>query len=287
MNESMSQGRIDPDADPRGAPPPAHAIPAYLRYLTMVVCIPLMAVVTAGFGCVSLICGLWDRSGRQQHLVARAWAATMLRCAFSPVRIVGAEKLGNYPVAVYASNHLSYMDTPALFAKLPFQFRILAKQGLWKVPFVGWYLKRSGQVPIDSGSSRSAVAGLLRGVAALKAGMPLVLFPEGSRSPDGHMQAAHSGCAFMALRAGVPLVPLALIGTYELLPIHVYSLRPRPLMIIVGDPIPTDGLTTRDADALTVRLYDEISKMYYQYSDLAPADDSRAAAESNSATHGA
>jgi 1-acyl-sn-glycerol-3-phosphate acyltransferase len=102
------------------------------------------------------------------------------------------------------------------------------------------------------------------------------------------MQAAHSGCAFMALRAGVPLVPLALIGTYELLPIHMYSLRPRPLLIIVGDPIPTDGLTTRDADALTVRLYDEISKMYYHYSDLAPAADSRAAAESrSSATPGA
>jgi 1-acyl-sn-glycerol-3-phosphate acyltransferase len=278
---------IETDAESSGAPPPVHRVPAHLRYLTKFVCMPLMAVATACFGSVSLLCGLWDRSGRQQHLVARAWAGVMLRCALSPVRIMGAEKLRNYPVAVYASNHLSYMDTPALFAKLPFQFRILAKQGLWKVPFVGWYLRRSGQVPVDSGSSRSAVAGLLRGVAALKAGMPLVLFPEGSRSPDGHMQAAHSGCAFMALRAGVPLVPLALIGTYELLPIHVYSLRPRPLMIIVGDPIPTDGLTTRDADALTVRLYDEISKMYYQYSDLAPAADSRAAAESRSATPGA
>jgi len=68
--------------------------------------------------------------------------------------------------------------------------------------------------------------------------MPLVLFPEGARSPDGRLQAAHSGCAFMAIRAGVPLVPLALVGTYELLPIHVYTLRPRPLRIIVGDPIP-------------------------------------------------
>jgi 1-acyl-sn-glycerol-3-phosphate acyltransferase len=114
------------------------------------------------------------------------------------------------------------------------------------------------------------VAGLLRGVAALKAGMPLVLFPEGSRSPDGHPQAWASGCAFMAIRAGVPLVPLAMIGTYELLPIHVYSLRPRPLKVIVGDPIPTEGLTTRDADALTERLAGEIAKMYYQYSEFAP-----------------
>jgi 1-acyl-sn-glycerol-3-phosphate acyltransferase len=74
----------------------------------------------------------------------------------------------------------------------------------------------------------------------------------------------------MALRAGVPLVPLALVGTYELLPIHVYSLRPRPLMIIVGDPISTEGLKTKDADALTERLYAEIAKMYYQYAESAP-----------------
>ncbi len=247
-----------------------HEIPAHLRYLTKLVFIPLMALATAGFGCVSLVCGVWDRSGRQQHFVARVWAKTMLRIALSPVRTVGGEKLRGSPVAVYASNHLSYMDTPVLFAKLPFQFRILARQSLWSIPFVGWYLRRSGQVPIDSESPRSAVAGLLRGVAALKAGMPLVLFPEGARSQDGQLRTMAPGCAFMALRAGVPLVPVALVGTYELLPMHVYSLRPRPLTIVVGDPISTDGLTTKDADALTERLYAEIAKMYYQYSEIAP-----------------
>jgi 1-acyl-sn-glycerol-3-phosphate acyltransferase len=225
-----------------------------------------MAVATAFFGCVSLVCGLWDHSGRRQHFVARLWARTMLRFAFSPVEIIGADKLNPREAAVYASNHLSYMDTPVLFAKLPFQFRILAKQGLWKLPFVGWYLRRSGQVPIDSRSSRSAIAGLLRGVKALRAGMPLFVFPEGARSPDGRMQVAHSGCAFIAIRAGVPLVPLALIGTYELLPIHVYALRPRPLKIVVGDPISTAGLTTKDADALTAQLYAAITAMYHQHS---------------------
>jgi 1-acyl-sn-glycerol-3-phosphate acyltransferase len=226
-----------------------------------------MALATAFFGCLSLVCGLWDRSGRQQHAVAQAWARTMLRIALSPVEIVDAGKIPHPTVAVYASNHLSYMDTPVLFAKLPFQFRILAKQGLWKIPFVGWYLNRSGQVPIDASSPRSAIAGLLRGVKALKSGLPIFVFPEGKRTPTGDMQEAASGCAFMAIRAGVPLVPLALIGTYELLPIHVYSLRPRPLKIIVCDPIPTEGLTTKDADALTARLYEEITRMYHQYSE--------------------
>jgi len=240
-------------------------VPTHLRLLSSLFCIPLMAFATAIFGCISLVCGLWDGSGRQQHFVARQWARTMLRLAFCRITIVGKDKLNPPPLAVYASNHLSYMDTPLLFASLPFQFRILAKQGLWKIPFVGWYLRRSGQVPIDASSPRSAIAGLLRGVKALNAGLPLFVFPEGARSADGTLHPMASGGAFMAIRAGVPLVPLALIGTHELLPMHVYALRPRPLKIIVGDPIPTGGLTTRDADALTAQLYSAITAMYDEY----------------------
>ena len=254
-----------------------HDIPSHLYWLTKLVQMPLMAVATAFFGSISLLCGLWDRSGRQQHLVARAWAGVMLRFALAPVEVVGAENFPTAPdtsnsaPAVYASNHLSYMDTPVLFARLPFQFRILAQQGLWKIPFVGWYLARSGQVPIDSSSPRSAVSGLIRGVAALKSGMPLVVFPEGSRSLSGEMKPMASGAAFMAIRAGVPLVPLALIGTYELLPIHVYALRPRPLKIVVGEPIPTEGLTTKEAEALTARLRSEIERLYYAHSESGPS----------------
>jgi 1-acyl-sn-glycerol-3-phosphate acyltransferase len=250
------------DLAPGALDPP----PTRLRLLTTFLCIPLMALVTAFFGCISLICGLWDTSGSQQHAVARAWARTMLALAFSRIAIVNKEKLDTSRPAVYASNHLSYMDTPALFATLPFQFRILARASLWKIPFVGWYLRRSGQVPIDASSSRSAIAGLLRGVKALNSGLPIFVFPEGARSPQGNLQTMASGAAFMAIRAGVPLVPLALIGTYELLPMHTYALRPRPLKIIVGDPLPTAGLTTKDADALTAQLFAAINTMYHQHS---------------------
>jgi 1-acyl-sn-glycerol-3-phosphate acyltransferase len=240
--------------------------PFVLRWLSYLVAIPLIALTTAGFGCISLLAGLWDKSGRQQHAIARQWARTLLLISLSPVKIIGREKLHEHETAVYASNHLSYMDTPVLFAKLPFQFRILAKQSLWKVPFIGWYLNRSGQVPVDTQSPRSLVASLNRGVATVKQGLPLVLFPEGGRAATGRLQTMMSGCAYMAIKAQVPLVPLTLIGTYELLPIHVYALHPRPIFIVVGDPIPTVGLSTRDADTLTQRLYGSISTTYSQYS---------------------
>ena len=153
---------------------PSRRPPFALRWLSYLLLVPLVGLATAGFGCVSLLCGLWDKSGRQQHTIAHHWARTLLMISFSPVRIVGREKLHEHETAVYASNHLSYMDTPVLFANLPFQFRILAKQSLWKVPFIGWYLQRSGQVPVDTKSSRSLIASLNRGVTTLKSGLPLV-----------------------------------------------------------------------------------------------------------------
>jgi 1-acyl-sn-glycerol-3-phosphate acyltransferase len=235
-----------------------------LRLLTYLFLMPLVALSTTCFGCVSLLCGLWDKSGRQQHAIAHLWARSLLRIALSPVTAVGLERLCPGP-AVYASNHTSYYDTPVLFATLPFQFRILAKQSLWKIPFIGWYLNHSGQVPVDARDNRSMIASLGRGVTTLKSGMSLVLFPEGGRTETGDIQDFMSGGCFMAIKAGVPVVPIALVGTYELLPIHTYHLTPRPLLAVIGNPIPTTGLTTRDAAALTARVRDAITAMYDHY----------------------
>jgi len=239
----------------------------FFRWLTYLVLVPLMALATASFGCLSLLCSLWDRNGRQQHAIARVWAWVMLWISLSPVRVVHGENLRHKGAAVYVCNHLSYMDPPVLFSRLPFQFRILAKAGLWKIPFIGWHLQRSGQVQVDASNMRSAVASLNRGVAALKTGMPLLVFPDGGRAVDGNVQPFLSGSAWMAIRAGVPIVPLALIGTYELLPMHVYHLTPRPLLLVAGEPISTEGCTTKDADAITRRVFEAVSAMYYQYSE--------------------
>jgi 1-acyl-sn-glycerol-3-phosphate acyltransferase len=244
---------------PSEPPPP---VPPALRWMTYLLLLPLIALATAFFGSISLVVGLWDKDGSQQHFIARQWSRVLLRIVLSPVTVEGAERLRGLGTAVYASNHLSYYDTPVLFAKLPFQFRILAKATLWKMPFIGWYLQRSGQVPIDQSSARAGVTSLGRGVKTLESGVPLVIFPEGGRAEGGRLQAMVAGAAWMAIKAQTPLVPLTLIGTYELLPIHVYALRPRPLKLVVGEPISTVGMTTRDAEALTERMRAEIHRTY-------------------------
>jgi 1-acyl-sn-glycerol-3-phosphate acyltransferase len=239
--------------------PPMSWVWRWANYLFF---IPAVGLATVIFGTISLASGLWDKDGRQQHAIARLWARVLLRVALSPVTMEHAERLLVDEPAVYVSNHLSYYDTPVLYAKLPFQFRILAKAPLWKTPFIGGYLKRSGQVPIDQSSMRAGVVSLGRGAKTLESGMPMVIFPEGGRAFNGELQPMVAGAAWMAIKAQVPIVPLTLVGTYELLPIHVYALRPRPLKMIVGEPISTVGMTTRDAEALTARLRGIIHETY-------------------------
>jgi 1-acyl-sn-glycerol-3-phosphate acyltransferase len=233
-----------------------------VRWANYLFFLPLVGVTVAFFGTLALVCGLWDKHGRQQHAVARMWGRVMLWVALSPGKMEHAERLPVGEAAVYAANHLSYYDTPLVYAKLPFQFRIIAKAPLWKVPFVGWYLQRSGQVAIDQTSVRARVLSLGRAAKTLESGMPIVIFPEGGRAFNGKLQPMMAGAAWMAIKAQVPLVPLTLVGTYELLPIHVYSMRPTPLKVIVGEPISTKGLTTRDAEALTERVFAVIHETY-------------------------
>jgi 1-acyl-sn-glycerol-3-phosphate acyltransferase len=220
-----------------------------------------MTVVTVACGSLSLLVSFVDKSGGAQQRIARFWARAMVLLAGCSVRICGAENLRKAPVAVYASNHTSYMDTPVIFASLPFQFRILAKKELWPIAFIGWYLDRSGQIPIDTVNTHTTLSSLGAGVKALRSGMSLFVFPEGRRTPNGELQPFLSGAAYLAIRAQVPLVPLALSGVYDLLPIHTRHLYPGELTLTAGEPIDTKGLTPRQTDQLTAQLRDAIEAM--------------------------
>jgi 1-acyl-sn-glycerol-3-phosphate acyltransferase len=242
------------------ATPPMSLTPLSLkdRLSSNLVRCPLFFLSTGFFGCLSLLASCVEKNGRMQHAIARRWASTVLWIAGARVTVIGREHL--VPLAIYTSNHTSFMDTPLVFSSLPFQFRILAKQSLWKWPFIGWHLNRSGQIAVDEESGGGSIAGLNRAIRVLKGGMPLFIFPE-----DGGMQAFMKGPAYMSIRARVPLVPMALIGTYELLPIHTHHFRPRPVKLVIGKSIDPAGYTIRQTDELTARLQREISLLYQSH----------------------
>jgi 1-acyl-sn-glycerol-3-phosphate acyltransferase len=244
--------------------PRPNPMPWQYRLRTNVLHVPLMTLATVVCGSISILISLVDKQGRVQHRIARFWARILIFFAGCSLKICGVENLRENPVAVYAANHTSYMDTPVVFAALPFQFRILAKKELWPIAFIGWYLDRSGQIPIDTQNPRATLSSLGLGVKALRAGMPLFVFPEGGRTPTGELQTFLSGAAYLAIRAQVPLVPIALSGVYDLLPIHTRHLYSGELTLTAGKAIDTTGMTVRQTDQLTERLRSAIQELSCQ-----------------------
>jgi 1-acyl-sn-glycerol-3-phosphate acyltransferase len=236
-------------------------LPRFHRWRTNVLQLPAFALVTAVCGLAALAVSPVDKKGRVQHWIARIWARTAVRISLARLTVEGAENLSKARVAVYAPNHTSYMDIPVVFAALPFQFRILAKKELWQWPFIGWYLERSGQMPIDIVNPHATLSSLGGAVKALRKGMPLVVFPEGGRTLDGELKPFLSGAAYLAIRAQVPLVPIALKGVYHLLPIHTRHFYPGELTMKVGVPIETRGMSVRQNGELTERLREAIEEM--------------------------
>jgi 1-acyl-sn-glycerol-3-phosphate acyltransferase len=229
---------------------------------------PLIYLYTIVLGTVSLLCSLFDGSGRVQHSLARAWAWLILKTMRCPLTIVGAEHLDGAHACVYAVNHISALDIPVLYHALPFQFRIMAKKELFRYPFLGWHLRRSGQIPIERENARSSLRSLIEASRTVQSGMPLLVFPEGGRSADGQVKPFLGGAFYVAIKAGVPVVPLAIIGSFEAVPMNSYVVKPRPLALVVGEPISTKEFSPRAMDQLAAITQKAVEDLYYSRSEV-------------------
>jgi len=224
---------------------------------------PLIWLYTLVLGLAALPGGLFDRNGRRLHWFSRSWSWLIMKTISSPVKVTGLDKIDKSKPHVYAVNHASAMDIPVLYVHLPFQFRIVFKKELLSYPVVGWQLKRSGQVCIDQQKPTNSIAAIRSAVKSLKGGMPLVIYPEGGRTPDGEIKPFLPGAFFLAIKAQVDIVPVALVGTYELLPMNTYHIKCRPLEMRVGEPISTARMTMRDLEAVSARVKKAIEDLYY------------------------
>jgi 1-acyl-sn-glycerol-3-phosphate acyltransferase len=154
-------------------------------------------------GTLSLICSLFERDGRMQHNLARFWSWLIMKTILSPVKVIGMDmdKIDNSKPRVYAVTHASALDIPILYVHLPFQFRIIFKSELLGYPFIGWHLKRSGQVCINQQNPAASIGAIKSALRSLRSGMPLVIFPEGGRTRDGKIQPFLPGAFFLAIKA--------------------------------------------------------------------------------------
>jgi 1-acyl-sn-glycerol-3-phosphate acyltransferase len=222
---------------------------------------PLIIVCTIVMGTLSLVDSFFDRTGKSQHQLARAWARMLLAVSFIWVRVEGVEKLDPGGAYVFVANHGSFMDIPALLASLPQQFRFFAKKGLFRIPFLGTHLRRAGHLPVDRSSPRASLKSMQEAARIISGrGVSVLNFPEGGRSAEG-LREFKEGPAYIAIKAGVPLVPVGIVGMRELLPMGSLHIRSGKVVLRVGEPIPTVGMDVSGRAELTQRLYREVSQL--------------------------
>jgi len=221
---------------------------------------PLIILTTMVFGLASLLASVFDQRGRTQHAIAREWARILLAISGARVRIEGLEKLREDGAYVLVANHSSYMDTPAVLL-IPLQIRFFAKQGLFRIPLLGGHLRRAGHLPVARNNPRASLKSLTDGARMVRErGVSVVLFPEGGRSPDG-LRDFKEGAAFLAIKAGVPAVPIGIIGTRHVLPMGSIHVRPHAVTMRIGDPISTAGMKLDARTELNAALRRQVAEL--------------------------
>ena len=196
------------------------------------------------------------------RMASRLWAPGLLFGAGVRLRVEGLERVDFSGPHVFVANHQSMIDICALFRVLPVPVRFVIKQELAKVPFVGWYARAMGMVFIERGHAREAAERLHTVVSLVRAGESLCAFPEGTRSRDGSMRSFKGGAFQVALQAGVPVVPIAIEGSGDVLPASGFRVRPGTITLRIGEPIPTAGLHAGDRHALAQRAHDAVAAMH-------------------------
>ncbi len=219
----------------------------------------LVVLSTIFWGSLSLATSFFDSTGRMQMECSRRWARQLLRIGGVRMTVDGIEKIRPGASYVFAANHLSYYDTPAILANIPVQFRFLAKRGLFQIPFLGTHLARAGHIPIPHENPREAIKAMTLAAQTIRTkGISMLIFPEGGRSPDGVLQPFKEGVTYIGIKSGAPIVPIALIGSREILPFGSARIQPGPVTLRIGDPIDTTQMSVRERAEVTERIREEI-----------------------------
>jgi 1-acyl-sn-glycerol-3-phosphate acyltransferase len=233
-------------------------IPSFHWWRTVFFLIPTIAIYTIVLGTVSIASSFFGGRGYFAHRCARAWSWLILVTTGVRVQVSGLDELVLGTTYVFVSNHQSIYDIPVVFWSLPYQVRIIAKQSLGSFPFLGWHLRRSGHLLVNRRNpDRSRILGHWREL--VKLGLSLIIFPEGTRSPDGQVGRFKAGSFLLAIEAGLPVVPLAVVGTRFVMRKGQLTTRPGSVTLSVHRPIHTaDGTwapTVDDAKRLAADVH--------------------------------
>ncbi len=220
----------------------------------------LLFFSTVVLGTVAIFLSLFDSSGNIPHRVARLWGKIQLRTTGTQVKIQGLENVDPHKSYILVSNHQSAFDIFTLLGYLSFQFRWIAKAELFRIPFLGWSMRRIGYIPIERGSPKKAYRSMLLAAEKVQKGVSVMIFPEGTRSPDGLLQPFKKGLFLIALKSQAPILPITIDGTAKIMLKGDWRVYPGNVRITIDSPIPTAGIPVEKEAELSERVRNTMIK---------------------------
>jgi 1-acyl-sn-glycerol-3-phosphate acyltransferase len=202
--------------------------------------------LTYVWGVVSYGASFFDANGNLAHRCISQWARTSLALAGLRVHIEGQERLDPKNTYIFMPNHASFLDTLLAFAYIPGDSRNIIKEEVFSIPLWGLILRRSGHIPLDRKNAWKALKSLRQAADLLKEGISVVVFPEGTRTPNGEIQEFKTALFILPIRSRIPVVPVLIEGTFQALKRGSFLVNPGPLKLTFYDPIPADSFGVRD-----------------------------------------
>jgi len=221
-----------------------------------------IVIATLVLGFLALATYPFDRKGRVVHYYARLWGKVALLANRVKVRVEGLEHLKGEGPYIFMSNHQGSYDIFALLGHLPFQFKWLAKKELFSIPFFGWTMAAAGYISIDREGTRKTVEAMNEAARKIRDGMSVVIFPEGSRSPDGSIQPFKKGGFTLAIKSRVPIVPIAINGSRDIMPKDKLTASSGGIRMRIDPPLEIQNCSMKDRESLMEKVSKAISKNF-------------------------
>lgn len=226
--------------------------------------VPLILLATAVLASVSVAVSVVDGSGRGQHACARAWARMIFFVSRVRVQVQGMDQIDASRGYIFMANHLSMFDHWAFLACLPMQFRFAAKASLFRIPFLGWHLRRAGNIPVDRHHPRRVLRDFQAVGDKVRSGISVVIYPEGGRTFGESMAPFKRGPFMLAQSARAPIVPVTLIGAHRRLERGSVIIHPGEMGMIIHAPIEFEDYAGKDLQVVADRVRAVIAKDYRQ-----------------------
>jgi 1-acyl-sn-glycerol-3-phosphate acyltransferase len=205
-------------------------------------------------GMAVIFLSLFHSSGNLSHRVARFWGKIQVWTTGTKVTVLGLEHIDPRKSYILVSNHQSFFDIFSLLGYLPIQFRWIAKAELFRIPILGWAMARTGYIRIERDSPKKAYRSMLQAAEKVRQGTSVLIFPEGTRSPDGNLQAFKKGVFIIALKSQAPILPITIRGTSSIMRKNDWRTYPGNVQIIISPSIDTAGFTTEKEAELSEQV---------------------------------